>query len=221
MSEEFFYHYTNTRNATPIILSGKILPNGDAVHGEGVYLTTFDPGLGRQTVVNNNWDGLATARRKNYKMNSYFEILMPSSKVRRAKEKRDIQVHTGELLLADYKWSLKNWQGELLATQHFMISSEGKAAEDHPESMGRYTLMRSMVTNGHHPVYKHDDEEGYIFMNADGLWGASDVAGFEECFLRQNSDFSPSPCKTIPWEFWDDNFNGWEGDVSLRVYPCF
>ena len=102
MSEEFFYHYTNTRNATPIILSGKILPNGDAVHGEGFYLTTSVPCLVCQTVINNNWDGSGTARRQNDEKDSYFEILMPSSRVRRAHEQRDIQVHTGELVLADY-----------------------------------------------------------------------------------------------------------------------
>merc|ERR1719341_2487438 len=63
--------------------------------------------------MNNNWDGLAAIK----KVDCYFEILMPSNKVRRGKEKRDILVHEGALWLSEYKWSLKNWE---LATKHFM-----------------------------------------------------------------------------------------------------
>jgi hypothetical protein len=39
-------------------------------------------------------------------------------------EKRDIQVHTGALQLAQYKWSLNNWKGGLIVTQHFMVGSQ-------------------------------------------------------------------------------------------------
>merc|ERR1712142_622543 len=109
MSEEYFYHYTNKSGAENIILSGKIRPslksNGDAIHGDGVYLTTLDPNLGKDMVGKNNWDGVE--RSQDYKMECYFEILIPSSKVKRAKSKRDIQVYSGELVLAQYKWSLK------------------------------------------------------------------------------------------------------------------
>ena len=45
MTEEYFYHYTTQKAAKDIFLSGKILPslaaNGDAAHGDGVYLTTL------------------------------------------------------------------------------------------------------------------------------------------------------------------------------------
>ena len=161
MTEEFFYHYTTIEAAKFILLSGKILPSlsakGDAAHGDGVYLTTLEPRLGRETVKNNNWDGLAGIRDK--KVEAYFEIFMPSSKVMRAKDKRDIQVHAGALLLDKYKWSLKNWDGELLATQHFMISSQGGAAKIHSKALGRYTLVRNIVMFDDVPVYKHDDEE--------------------------------------------------------------
>ena len=90
----------------------------------------MEPRIVRETVKNNNWDGVAGIVDK--KLDVCFEIFMLSSKVTRAKDRRDIQVHTGHILLTDYKWSLKNWKGELLATQHFMVSSEGKAAEEHP-----------------------------------------------------------------------------------------
>ena len=158
MSEEYFYHYTNHASAKAIFLAGKILPslrsNGDAVHGDGVYLTTLDPKLGKDIVGKNNWDGVT--RTPEDKMECYFEILMPSSKVRRAKEKRDIQIHTGELVLSQYKWSLKNWSGDLMATQYFMVRSEGEAADKHSTSMGRYTLCNNIITHDDKPVYKHD-----------------------------------------------------------------
>ena len=53
MTEEYFYHYTSEAAAKDIVLSGIISPslaaNGDAAHGDGVYLTTLDPRLGRET----------------------------------------------------------------------------------------------------------------------------------------------------------------------------
>ena len=88
MTEEFFYHYTTAAGAKAIFLSGKILPslkaNGDAVHGDGVYLTTLDPGLGKEIVGKNNWDGVV--RSQDYKLECYFEIILPSSMVKRAKD---------------------------------------------------------------------------------------------------------------------------------------
>eukprot|EP00092_Neocalanus_flemingeri_P056645 GFUD01067174.1.p1 GENE.GFUD01067174.1~~GFUD01067174.1.p1 ORF type:complete len:194 (-),score=25.74 GFUD01067174.1:46-627(-) len=129
MSEELFYHYSTMAGAKAIFLSGKLHPNlavnGPAVHGDGVYLTTMDPKRGREQVGRNNWDGIT--RRQDQKMESYFEILLPSKKVKRAKERRNIQVHTGVLHLASYKWSLRAWNGDLLATQYFMVSSDGFA----------------------------------------------------------------------------------------------
>ena len=76
-------------------------------------------------------------------MECYFEILMPSGKVTSAKEKRDIQIHTGELVLSQYKWSLKNWSGDLMATQHFMVRSEGESAVKHSTAMGRYNMCNN------------------------------------------------------------------------------
>ena len=94
MSHEYFYHYTTKRGSTEIFLTGRILPskagNGDAAHGEGVYLTTVDPSLGRETVLNNNWAG--GAQISGDKVERYYEIRIPSDKVRRARVTRDIQV---------------------------------------------------------------------------------------------------------------------------------
>ena len=47
MTEVYFYHYTTEDAARRIVREGEIFPSvaagGDAVHGEGVYLTTLDP----------------------------------------------------------------------------------------------------------------------------------------------------------------------------------
>ena len=137
-------------------------------------MTTLEPRLGMITVQNNNWNGLGRTTGK--KIEVYFEIFMPGSKVKRAKDKRDIQVHAGALHLADYKWSLKNWEGELIATQHFKISSEGDAAKNQNICMGRYTLVKNIVMHDDSPVYKHDKQEMYLYRCKSG-WCVNTTAG--------------------------------------------
>merc|ERR1712117_139303 len=120
--------------------------------------------------------------------------------VTRAKEKRDIQVYPEELVLSDYMWSLKNWEGELLATEYFMVRSEGKAAQNFPNSMGRYTLCKWVVMPDKTPVYEHDDRKLFLYkMNQ--KWRIGPVAGDNNVCLFQQSGDSPSPKKTIPWMF--------------------
>ena len=88
MAEELFFHYTSKKAATQIVLEGKIRPSITAdrefFHGD-VYLTTLEPKYGLQAIMNNNWDGAARNREK---METYFEFWLPSSEVKRAKEKR-------------------------------------------------------------------------------------------------------------------------------------
>ena len=182
MSEEYFYHYTSISAAKLIILAGKIRPslevNGDAVHGNGVYLTTLEPGYGEETIKHNNWDGVARTKTD---IEAFFEILIPSSKVVRANDTRDIQVYKGPLKLSDYKWSLKNWDGQLLATQFFMVSSEGKAKEHQGCCMGRYTLVKDFVTRQEEEicfVYKKDEGEWSRYLyNFVGDWFVGAIAG--------------------------------------------
>ena len=235
MSEEYFYHYTNSSSAKAIFLSGKILPscraNGDAVHGDGVYLTTLDPSLGKETVGKNNWDGVV--RHRGTMMECYFEILIPSCRVKRAKEKRDIQVFAGELYLDEYMWSLKNWEGDLLATQYFMIRSDGEAAEKQSDTMGRYTLCENIATTNDHPVYKHEQDDLYLYTAMDGNWIVGPIPGGHRAFLVQRSRHSPSPHKTISWKYYDPDYdasdsdsdtdpdNAWILDETLKVYPCY
>ena len=186
-----------------------------------MYLTTLDPGMGREIVKENNWDGLAGIM--DAKMDAYFEFLMPSSEVSRVKDKRDIQIFPGSLQLADYKWSLRNWDGELLATQHFMVSSQGRAVKVHSYVMGRYTLVKNMVMFGGIPVYKQDVGDAYLYRDEGGSWCVGDVAGDTMCYLRQPTEMEvfPSPHKTNAWIFKIENGELWDEDVTLRVYPCY
>jgi len=230
MSYEYFYHYTTKKGAKKIMLSGKIEPslraNGNAIHGDGVYLTTVDPLLGKETVSNNNWDGLA--RSSSDKMERYIEIRIPSDEVRRAREKRDIQVYTGgELKLSNYSWSLKSWEGQLIATQYFMVRSQGGATRYHSERMGRYTLCQNIVTTGSGttgytatPVYKQDEGNNYLYyLHQFDKWCVGPVAGDTSTGLSQRSDQSPSPHKTIPWKYGMEG-KSWDDD-TLKVYPCY
>ena len=215
------YHYTDFSSARRIFIQGQILPSqkakGDAVHGNGVYMTTLDPRLGKDTVWKNNWDGMTS--RIDEKMECYFEILIPSDEVMRAKEKRDIQVFPRTLPLSRYKWSLKNWSGELLATEHFIIRSEGGAATS--PCMGRYTLCRYIVMPDGTPVYKHDTDQIFLYRNNElNSWYVGRVAGHICANLVQTSDSSSSPSKTIPWKYRASD-GTMKIDETLRVDPIY
>ena len=102
-----------------------------------------------------------------------------------------------------------------------MVSSEGGAAKEQSECMGRYTLCQNIVMPGDIPVYKQDgDDEMYLYLSELGCWSISDVAGAKDCFIYQKSENSPSPDKTIPWEYSSDP-HGWRKDNTLKVYPCY
>jgi len=221
MSEEFFYHYTDAESAQHIFLSGYIRPSvpspRDAVHGAGVYLTTLEPRLGREVVAYNNWGGTFTGQTD--KMECYFELWLPSHEVKRAKDERDIQIYVGPLFLRNYKWNLKRWDGELLATQHFMIRSEGEAAEDHDYLMGRYTLYEYIVSQDGLPVYKKDDGNFFLYTDKNGNWCVGDVVGDNRCWLSQDSNKSPSPDRTEVWKYiYEDT---WSEDITLKVHACY
>ena len=230
MTEEFFFHYTTEEAAIQIVLDGEIEASlgadGDAVHGEGVYLTTLEPKYGLQTIMKNNWGGAAADRAK---VDAYFEILLPSREITRAKDKRDIQVYKGTLKLSDYKWNLRSFDtGDLLATQYFMISSEGEAMEEHSDIMGRYKLSKKNVTNcpplSNVPVYKKDGGKFYLYLTHRGNWIVSDVVGHSAGYIFQlnSGEPAPSPLKNLPWQYSSDaNANGWKDDDTLKVYPCY
>ena len=89
----------------------------------------------------------------------------------------------GELLLVDYNWSLKSWDGDLLATQHYMVRSQGGAARER-----RYTLCQSIIMPGGTPVYKQDEGVNYLYLSEYGFGSVGDVAGDNYCYLVQKSN---------------------------------
>jgi len=228
MADEFllFYHYTSLKAAKRVLIAGKILPstaaNGDAAFGDGVYLTMLEPQYGEEKIMKNNWDGAAVSRDK---VEAFFEIQMPGTKAVRAEDKRDILVHKGDLVLSDYKWNLKSWDGVLLATQHFRVSSSGRAREEQGGSMGRYTLYPQAVLSHAGlelvPVYKHDDRDLFLYLNRGGNWSVGAVIGDDRCKLvqiRHEESPSPAPSKYLSWQYAG---TGWKGDDTLKVYPCY
>ena len=228
MSEEYYYYYTSFSRAKPIFLKGKIEPSvwTGAAYINGVYLTTLGPELGKETVLKNNWDGVRTSLSGN--IECYFQILIPVEKATRAKGKSDIHIYAGNLLLSEYKWSLRNWEEELLATEHFIVRSEGEAAKERPDCMGRYTLCRQFVMPDGTPVYKHDHNQMFLYKSSnDDIWSTADmgtywcvgpVAGDDKIYLVQYTS-SLSPNKTEPWKYL--NILTFKTDETLRVDPIY
>ena len=88
--------------------------------------------------------------------------MIPSSKVRRAIDRCDIHIYAGHLILESYKWSLRTFEGDLLATQYYKITSEGKAAKQQGIGMGRYKLCQKIILEDT-AVYKHEEEDRFLY----------------------------------------------------------
>ena len=153
---------------------------------------------------------------------------MPHSKVSVADEKRDIYVHVGPLQLIHEKWNLKTWNGDLLATQYFMVTSEGKARDEHNSSMGRYSLVRDIVMmqsgNGIRTfVYKNDNGETFLYESSTRQWCVSPTVGESKCRLVQDKSngSSLSPSKTLPWKYASYSNGMFMYDNTLKVFPCY
>merc|ERR1712098_55431 len=97
--------------------------------------------------------------------------------------------------------------GDLLATQYYMISSEGEAMEERSDIMGRYTLSQNIVMNypplDNVPVYKKDDGKFHLYLNSSGDWFVSDIVGYSAGYMQQPNlgKPAPSPPKNLPWQY--------------------
>ena len=213
---EFFYYYTTAATAKTIVLAGAIPPSleasGDYVpHGDGVYLTTLDPSYGRNVIMENNWGSDVEGNDRNM-IEVYIKVMMQTRMIVRAEDRRDIQVHDGPLELSDYQWSLRSFSGALLATEHFKVSSVGEAAVLKSSLMGRYRLMRNVVTHGGF-VYEKEEGGSYLYKNAEDAW----IVGHEDAELCQ--------------EFEDDSLEHtwlyklstgeWKVDPTLTINTCY
>ena len=221
---------TSLYSAKQIMIAGKILQSkaasGDAAFGDGVYLTTMEHKYGIKTIMENNWDSVAAT--KEDKLEAFFEILMPSNMAIRVKDKKDILVYKGDLKLVDYKWNLKRFDGELLATQYFRVTSSERGGEMRRDCMGRYSLDSHAVTwhhdSNHVPVYKKDDGNKYLYLEGGrGEWVVGKVIGGNVCLLQQakkkGESPSPTPSKALAWRYSDSS--GWKDDATMKVYPFY
>merc|ERR1712059_211263 len=118
--------------------------------------------------------------------------------------------------------SLKKFDGGLVATQHYMVSSQGQAAV-RMGVMGRYTLCQNFVSQDDTPVYKHDKNNYYIYREKSGKWCVGPTVGHNACTLHQKSEHSLSPNKTKPWFYGYPVAAGgeWQEDQTLKVFPCY
>ena len=75
-ASEFLYHYTNESGKNGILTNGLIQASqskeGDAVLGEGVYLTELGPEHGKATILRNNYGKHSLTKGK---ADYYFEFI--------------------------------------------------------------------------------------------------------------------------------------------------
>ena len=227
---EFFYYYTTAATAKTIVLAGAIPPSleasGDYVpHGDGVYLTTLDPSYGRNVIMENNWGSDVEGNDRNM-IEVYIKVMMQTRMIVRAEDRRDIQVHDGPLELSDYQWSLRSFSGALLATEHFKVSSVGEAAVLKSSLMGRYRLMRNVVTHGGF-VYEKEEGGSYLYKNAEDAWivGKNLYKKAEDAWIVGHEDAE------LCQEFEDDSLEHtwlyklstgeWKVDPTLTINTCY
>ena len=101
------YHYTDKDSARKILKSGVIKqsdptgPNQDAVAGKGVYCTKIKPGkISVQKVAENNYDdgtSLPQQKMKDGKFDVALKLKVPTHKVTKAVEDRNVYVHPGDI----------------------------------------------------------------------------------------------------------------------------
>merc|ERR1719369_1170477 len=107
------YHYTDKAGYDAIRKTKKVLKSekskGDALIGDGVYLTSLSPkGRSKILIAQNNYDGnqykFATNQEADGKVDYWFEFEIPESKLSKYPgKKRDIWLYPGQdLSFADY-----------------------------------------------------------------------------------------------------------------------
>ena len=107
-----YYHHTDPNSAVKIIESQKIrqskVKHGDAVKGDGAYLTKLGPSNSKHEVAKNNFDGYTNqwqGKMKEGKTDVVFEMKLPKKKVQdHSRElKRDVHLHDGTIHFSKVK----------------------------------------------------------------------------------------------------------------------
>ena len=107
-----YYHHTDPNSAVKIMESQKIrqskVKHGDAVKGDGAYLTKLGPSNSKHEVAKNNFDGYTNqwqGKMKEGKTDVVFEMKLPKKKVQdHSRElKRDVHLHHGTIHFSKVK----------------------------------------------------------------------------------------------------------------------
>ena len=121
------YHYTSKSSAEKIKQQEVIKasdPDGpDAKFGEGVYLTSFGPEMGKDFLNKNNWGG---RRKINRKLEAYVKIKMNEDDrcLNDVSEGgRVIFLYEGDLDLEEYSYEIKlfNWKFTLGIISDYIV----------------------------------------------------------------------------------------------------
>ncbi|XP_060073511.1 uncharacterized protein LOC132553297 [Ylistrum balloti] len=105
-----YFHHTDVESAEAILQTGVIRQSrgggGDAVYGDGTYLTRLGPKRSAGEIARNNWDGLAGRYWETMegagRTDATIAIEMPAheaQKVERLPDRRDIHLYPGDLSL--------------------------------------------------------------------------------------------------------------------------
>ncbi|OWF41397.1 uncharacterized protein LOC110462551 [Mizuhopecten yessoensis] len=105
-----YFHHTSVERAEAIMQDGVIRQStgggGDAVYGNGTYLTRLGPKRSAGEIARNNWDGLSGNHWEymegSGRTDAAIAIEMPAheaGKVERLPERRDIHLYPGDLKL--------------------------------------------------------------------------------------------------------------------------
>lgn len=123
------YHYTSKENAEKIEKSGfikqSLMKDGDAILGDGVYLTGIAPGdKSKFKIVENNWDD-QNLTEKQYleivnqgKIECVIKVTVTTEQYKKSfksmqqkypKDPRNVHVHPGDLPLKNFQVEIKSF----------------------------------------------------------------------------------------------------------------
>ena len=195
-------------------------------------MTTISALNGKDDDYENNWDGVSsvTATKTKAKLECYFEIFLPSKEVDKCENSRDIWMYSEKnLVLNNYNWTCKTWDGVVIATENYEIRSKGPVNKHYVSSLGIFKLSKTIIlcnpeNKSYHPVYKKmgNGPDRHIYMDfVTGNWVVHSTVGFSRAFLTQESSSSRSPKAGVVWQFYDLDTNTWEEDLTMSVKPVY
>ena len=107
------YHYTSKKNADKIeeqeVIKASDPDGPDAKYGEGVYLTSYGPEMGKAFLNKNNWGGRVKIKKK---LEAYVRIEMDEDDpdlIVVSQGGRNIFLYTNDLDLEQYSYEVEEF----------------------------------------------------------------------------------------------------------------